>query len=80
MLHHEIIHDPVPFSVDIPILIGFRQLHFRPTGSVAESLHLLFDDYRELQGGRLPHRMEVRFGDNVFGTLQIDAYEFTEPK
>jgi len=48
--------------------------------SGVDPCEIVFDDYRELQGGRLPHRMEVRFGDNVYGTMQVDAYEFTEPK
>ena len=37
-----------------------------------------FLDYRELEGRWLPGRLEVRFGDEQYATLQLAAFDFNE--
>jgi serine protease Do len=34
-------------------------------------------DYRDVDGGKLPHRMEVRFGDKVYANLIVNAWKMT---
>jgi serine protease Do len=36
---------------------------------------LYFSDYRTVEGGSLPYRIEIRFGDNRFGILHVQSYE-----
>jgi S1-C subfamily serine protease len=36
---------------------------------------LYLSDYRKTSGGSLPFRMEVRFGDEQYGTLRIHSYD-----
>jgi hypothetical protein len=38
-------------------------------------------DYRDSNGVRLPHRLEVRYGDKLFGVLAVQGYrcETQEP-
>jgi S1-C subfamily serine protease len=35
---------------------------------------IYFSEYRDLDGRRLPHRMEVRFGDEPFHTFHVDTF------
>ena len=37
---------------------------------------IYFSDYHEVEGRPLPRGMEVRFGDEVFGALKIDRFQF----
>ena len=39
-----------------------------------------FHDYRQLEGRRLPAQMEVRFGDDLYTVLPLDAFDFEERK
>jgi serine protease Do len=37
-------------------------------------------DYKDVEGGKLPHRMGVRFGDKVYANLIVNAWKKTEGK
>ena len=39
-----------------------------------------FFDYRPLEGRWLPGRMEVRFGDDLYGVFQLDEFSFEKAK
>jgi hypothetical protein len=40
---------------------------------------IYFDDYREIKEGRLlPHRMQVRNGDRLYGVFSFDGYTFDD--
>lgn len=78
------------------VLIGtYRELechyYFRPsTGELAavelypesqvDPCELIFRDYRDVDGRSFPCRIEIRHGDRVFGTVEVDNYRFSEPK
>lgn len=38
---------------------------------------LHFEQFDEFQGHRMPRRIEVRQGDDVFATMEVESYEFT---
>jgi serine protease Do len=40
---------------------------------------LYFDDFRSLDGQLLPHQIEVRYGDQSYGTLKLDQVQFESP-
>ncbi|MGD0654456.1 MAG: trypsin-like peptidase domain-containing protein [Thermoguttaceae bacterium] len=42
----------------------------------ADPCEVYFSQYHDIDGGILPGRMEVRFGDEVFGTLTINEFRF----
>jgi serine protease Do len=46
----------------------------------ADPCEIYFLDYRELEGRRLPGRMEVRFGDEPYAVFQLDSLDFQEAK
>jgi serine protease Do len=37
-------------------------------------------DYKQVDGRDLPHRLEVRYGDNRYARLTVKSYAFAEPK
>lgn len=39
---------------------------------------LYFADYRAVEGGLLPHRIEFRAGDETFGVLHVRSYQLTK--
>ena len=47
-------------------------------GEDADPCEVYFLDYRERDGRLLPGRMEVRFGDDVYGMFQFDRMRFSE--
>jgi len=36
---------------------------------------IFFDDFRDVSGRQVPHRMEIRIGDKVFGTLEVQEFK-----
>jgi hypothetical protein len=42
-----------------------------------DSCEIRFGDYREVDGRKLPHRMEVRNGDQLFGVITLKSVSFT---
>jgi S1-C subfamily serine protease len=50
-------------------------LEMFPDGDV-DPCELYFHDYRDVDGHQLPLRIEIRHGDDTFGTMQIESYEF----
>ena len=42
----------------------------------ADPCEIYFSDYREIDGRRLPGRMEVRYGNDPFATFKIDGFTF----
>jgi serine protease Do len=40
---------------------------------------ILFSDFRESDGRLLPTRLEVRTGDDLYGTFKIDEFKFEKP-
>ncbi|MHB1035904.1 MAG: S1C family serine protease [Pirellulales bacterium] len=45
-------------------------------GENADPCEILFSDYRDDGGRRLPHRLEVRHGDRVFGVFSVAKFAF----
>jgi hypothetical protein len=43
----------------------------------ADPCEVRFSDYRDLRGRQVPHRLEVRCGDSVFGTIQLQQVDLT---
>ena len=41
---------------------------------------LLWSDYREVEGRRLPHRLEVHYGDQIYGVYQFKQVQLTARK
>jgi hypothetical protein len=41
----------------------------------ADPCEIRFGDYRDLNDRQVPHRMEVRHGDNVYGTIEWSVIE-----
>jgi hypothetical protein len=37
-------------------------------------------DYKDVEGGKLPHRMEIRFGDKPYANLMVNAWKKDEGK
>ncbi len=37
-------------------------------------------DYKDVEGGKLPHRMEIRFGDKTYANLIVNAWKKDEGK
>ena len=37
-------------------------------------------DYKDVDGGKLPHRIEVRFGDKTYASLIVNAWKKEEGK
>ena len=44
----------------------------------SDPCEVYFGDYREVDGRMLPHRMEVRYGDNVFGVFTLSNFELNK--
>jgi hypothetical protein len=43
----------------------------------ADPCEISFSNYRELDGRWLPHTAVVRYGEDVFATLEIDKYSWS---
>jgi hypothetical protein len=41
----------------------------------SDPCEVYFGDYQEVDGRMLPHRMEVRYGDNVFGVFTLSNFD-----
>ena len=41
---------------------------------------IYFSEYQETDGRHVPHRMEVRFGDEIFGVFQFEQFQFRSTK
>jgi S1-C subfamily serine protease len=37
-------------------------------------------DYRPVDGRQLPHKMEVRYGNELYGILELKSFQFSAPK
>ncbi len=46
-----------------------------PPDDDADPCEVYFSDYRVEQGRLLPHRMEVRHGDDVFGVFELSSFK-----
>ncbi len=44
----------------------------------SDPCEVYFSDYREVEGRQLPHRMEVRYGDSVFGIFTLTHFDLTK--
>jgi hypothetical protein len=45
----------------------------------SDPCEVYFGDYRQEQGRLLPHRIEARFGDQVFGVFTLNDFSFEPP-
>jgi len=45
----------------------------------ADPCEIFLSDYRDVGGKRMPHRMAVLSGDDVFGVLQVQAWNLPNP-
>jgi S1-C subfamily serine protease len=43
----------------------------------ADSCQVRFGDYRDVGGRQVPHQMEVRYGDALYGTIQLQQVELS---
>jgi hypothetical protein len=59
------------FSMTDRRLLGFEVF---PENN-ADPCEMYLSDYRAVEGRQLPHRIEVRFGDNRFAVLNIKSYK-----
>ncbi len=59
------------FSLDGQRLLGFEV--FAETN--ADPCEVYLSDYRPVDGRQLPHRLEVRYGENKFGTIIVKSYK-----
>jgi hypothetical protein len=50
-------------------------LEMYPEGTVSDPCEVYFLDYQEHEGRHFPRRMEVRYGDHVFGVYEIGKVE-----
>ena len=53
-------------------------LEIYPDSNV-DPCELYFDDYREVDGRMVPHRLEVRFGNSVFAEIQLKKVALPKP-
>jgi len=60
-----------PESGQLLAMSMFPETHVDPC-------ELYFADYREVDGRKLPHRIEIRHGDNLYGVLTVKAYRLPE--
>ena len=44
----------------------------------SDPCEVYFGDYREVDGRMLPHRMEVRYGDHVFGVFTLIEFRIEQ--
>jgi hypothetical protein len=49
------------------------------TDATEDSCVVRFGDYREVNGRRFPHRIEVRHGDDLYGHIQWKQIELASP-
>ncbi len=59
------------FDPDSGYLIGLEMF---PEAQV-DPCELYFADYREVDGRLMPHRIVVRYGDAIYGEMQLEKYE-----
>ncbi len=45
------------------------------SASDEDPCEIYFEDYREVDGTQLPHKLDVRFGDKKVGVLSVEKYE-----
>ncbi len=50
-------------------------LEMYPEGTVSDPCEVYFLDYQEHEGRHFPRRMEVRYGDHLFGAYEITKAE-----
>ncbi len=70
---HKVVETQFMFDPSSGHLIGIEMY---PDLDV-DPCEIYFSNYRDVDGRTLPHRMEVRFGDKVFTTIDIEQFEFT---
>jgi hypothetical protein len=46
----------------------------------ADPCELYFSDYRPVEGKTLPHRLEVRYGNDRFGVFRVKSYQLKAAK
>jgi S1-C subfamily serine protease len=59
------------FGRDAAVLLGAEVA----LGKDEDPCEVTFEDYKPVEGRSLPHRMDVRHGDNVFGMLHVRVYQ-----
>jgi hypothetical protein len=45
----------------------------------ADPCEVYFFDYRTVEGRKLPHRIEIRYGDKRYAILTVDKYTLNKP-
>lgn len=59
-----------------PVSGELRAMEMTPDSGV-DPCEIYFSDYRDVQSNKLPHRMQVRFGDNTFLEIEFDSIELS---
>jgi len=71
---HDVVESRFMFAPDSGQLVGMEMF---PDADV-DPCELYFDDYREVNGRQLPHRLIVLHGDEVFAAIKLEVIELPE--
>ena len=58
------------FAADGAALLGFEVVITKDD----DPCELYLSDYRPVEGPQLPHRIEIRYGNDAYGVLTVKAY------
>ncbi len=68
---HDVVETRFYFDANSGQLIALEMF---PDADV-DPCELFFDDFRMVNGRNLPHEIQIRYGDSVFGTLKLDGIQ-----
>jgi hypothetical protein len=71
---HDVVETHFFFDPHSGYLLGLEMF---PDSDV-DPCEIYFDDYRDVQGRQLPHRLVVHHGDAVFAQIQLDRCTLVE--
>jgi len=72
---HDVVETHFFFDPHSGYLLG---LEMYPDSDV-DPCEIYFDDYRDVQGRQLPHRLVVRYGDTAFAQIQLVRFTLGRP-
>ncbi len=72
---HNVVESRFLFDPQTGRLIG---LEFYPNSS-SDPCEVYFSDYRDIDGRMVPHQLEVRYGDQIFGVIHLNTITLSKP-
>lgn len=72
---HDVVETRFEFDPATGRLVG---LEMTPDNGV-DPCEVYFSDYREIDGRQIPHKLEVRHGDKIYGVLELKGLIFNKP-